>query len=127
MPFIRPGAVGLGMVCAILIAQLAPLRAHEPPPIEAKTLWLPDIKVEHYTLSNGLTVTLHQDHKTPLVAVHVTYNVGSKDDPPGRTGLAHLFEHLMFEGSEHSDSSYYSPIYQYMTDAQGATDRKSVV
>jgi zinc protease len=123
MPFIRPGAVGLGMVCAILIAQFAPVRAHEPPPIEAKKPWLPDIKVEHYTLSNGLTVTLHQDHRTPLVAVHVTYNVGSKDDPPGRTGLAHLVEHLMFEGSEHSDSSYYSPIYQYMTDAQGATGR----
>ena len=52
--------------------------------------------------SNGLTVTLHQDKKTPIVAVHVTYNVGSKDDPPGRSGLAHLFEHLMFEGSVHT-------------------------
>jgi zinc protease len=123
MPFIRPAALGPGTVCAILIAQFAFLRAAEPAPIETKKPWLPEIKVETYTLPNGLTVTLHQDHKVPLVAVHVTYNVGSKDDPPGRGGLAHLFEHLMFEGSEHSNSSFYSPIYQYMADAQGSTGR----
>ena len=123
MPFIQPAAVGLGLVCAILTAQIGSVRAAKPAPIETNKPWLPDIKVETYTLPNGLTVTLHQDHKAPLVAVHVTYNVGSKDDPPGRTGLAHLFEHLMFEGSLHSDESYYSPIYQYMADAQGATGR----
>ena len=53
--------------------------------------WLPEIKVETYTLPNGLTVTLHQDHKAPLVAVHVTYNVGSKDDPPGRNRVCPRF------------------------------------
>ena len=64
---------------------------------------------------------LHEDHKAPLVAVNVIYNVGSKDDPPGRTGFAHLFEHMMFKGSQHSDGSYYWPIYPNFASSQGTT------
>ena len=94
----------------VLVLLLVSLRSSEPTALVLKETWLPDIRVETYKLENGLTVTLHEDHHTRLVAVHVTYNVGSKDDPPGRSGLAHLYEHLMFEGSEHSDSSYYGPI-----------------
>ena len=56
---------------------------------------------EMITLDNGLRVVVHEDHRTPLVCVNVWYHVGSKDEAPGRTGLAHLFEHLMFGGSEH--------------------------
>ncbi|WP_175489247.1 M16 family metallopeptidase [Neolewinella agarilytica] len=58
------------------------------------------IKYETYTLDNGLTVVLHHDPKRTVVAVNVLYKVGSRNDPPGRTGFAHLFEHLMFAGSE---------------------------
>jgi zinc protease len=62
---------------------------------------LPEIKYEKYTLSNGLTVITHEDHRLPLVAVDLWYHVGPLNERPGRTGFAHLFEHMMFEGSEH--------------------------
>src|SRR5579864_4745026 len=54
---------------------------------------------EKYTLDNGLEVILHPDHRTPVVAVNVWYHVGSKDEPAGKNGFAHLFEHVMFQGS----------------------------
>src|SRR5215831_3956968 len=54
-----------------------------------------------FRLDNGLTVILHQDRSVPVATVHVLYRVGSANEKPGRTGFAHLFEHLMFEGSEH--------------------------
>ncbi|MCI0904423.1 MAG: insulinase family protein, partial [Chloroflexi bacterium] len=59
------------------------------------------ISFEKHTLSNGLDVILHEDHNIPVVAVNVWYHVGSKDEEMGRTGFAHLFEHVMFEGSKH--------------------------
>lgn len=58
------------------------------------------IKFEEYTLPNGMHVILHEDHSTPIVAVTVMYHVGSKNEKPGRTGFAHFFEHLLFEGTE---------------------------
>ena len=61
-------------------------------------------------LSNGLEVIVHEDHQLPMVAVSVWYHVGSKNEQPGRTGFAHLFEHLMFEGSEHHDHGYFPPL-----------------
>jgi zinc protease len=61
---------------------------------------VPKIKYEKYTLSNGLEVILHEDHSTPIVSVNTWYHVGSADEKPGRTGFAHLFEHLMFMGSQ---------------------------
>jgi zinc protease len=67
--------------------------------LEAQTV--PKIKFEKYTLPNGLEVILHEDHSTPIVAVNTWYHVGSGDEKPGRTGFAHLFEHIMFMGSEH--------------------------
>jgi zinc protease len=62
---------------------------------------LPHLAFEMFRLPNGLTVIVHQDRTTPLVGVHVEYDVGSKDERPGRTGFAHLFEHLMFQGTAH--------------------------
>ncbi|HAZ08543.1 MAG TPA: hypothetical protein DCZ01_08505 [Elusimicrobia bacterium] len=62
---------------------------------------LPSLAVERHHLANGLTVLLLEDHSSPIVAVNVWYSVGSKNEEPGRTGFAHLFEHYMFEGSEH--------------------------
>lgn len=71
---------------------------------------IPSLKYEKYTLRNGLQVILHEDHATPIVAVNVWYHVGSKDERPGRTGFAHLFEHMMFQGSQHYDKVYFGPI-----------------
>src|ERR1700694_1272635 len=65
-----------------------------------------DIPYEPFVLDNGLTVIVHEDHKAPIVAVNTWYHVGSKDEKPGKTGFAHLFEHLMFSGSEHFDHTY---------------------
>ncbi|GAO02585.1 pitrilysin family protein [Anaeromyxobacter sp. PSR-1] len=81
------------LVAALLTAAPA---AAAPPPGDA-----PEIPYTMFTLGNGLTVILHEDHTAPLVGVHVQYDVGSKDERPGRTGFAHLFEHLMFQGSAH--------------------------
>ena len=71
-----------------------------------------DIPVEKYVLDNGLTVLVHEDHKAPIVAVGVWYHVGSKDEPAGKTGFAHLFEHIMFEGSEHYNDRFTKPLEQ---------------
>src|SRR3569833_1420072 len=76
-----------------------------------------NIPYEKFTLPNGLTVIVHEDHKAPIVAVNVWYHVGSKNARPGRTGFAHLFEHLMFNGSEHYDKEFQAP-----PERAGATD-----
>lgn len=75
------------------------------------------IPYEEFQLDNGLTVIVHQDRKAPVVGVAVWYNVGSKDEPKGKTGFAHLFEHLMFNGSENAPQDY----FQYLAE-MGATD-----
>src|SRR5688572_24013960 len=59
------------------------------------------IAVERHTLANGLRVVLSEDHSLPVVGVNLWYGVGSRNEVPGRTGLAHLFEHMMFQGSQH--------------------------
>ena len=74
------------------------------------------------TLANGLDVIVHEDHHVPLVAVNVWYHVGSKDEQPGRTGFAHLFEHLMFEGSEHHNKGYFPPLQQAGALLNGSTN-----
>src|SRR5438445_10468321 len=60
-----------------------------------------DIPFKKYVLTNGLTLIVHEDHKAPIVAVNLWYHVGSKNEKPGKTGFAHLFEHLTFTSSEH--------------------------
>lgn len=75
-----------------------------------------DLAYERFQLNNGLTVLVHSDHSTPTVFVGMWYGVGSKNEPEGKTGFAHLFEHLMFQGSENRDGEYFTPF----TDA-GAT------
>jgi zinc protease len=74
------------------------------------------------TLANGLDVLLHEDHDCPIVAVNVWYHVGSKNEHPGRTGFAHLFEHLMFEGSEHHDRGYFQPLQRAGAALNGSTN-----
>ena len=69
-----------------------------------------DIPYEEFTLPNGLRVIVHTDRKAPIVAVnHLVPRRFSKDEPPGRTGFAHLFEHLMFNGSENHKGEYFGP------------------
>lgn len=82
---------------------------------------LPPIKYEKYTLPNGLDVILHEDHSIPMVAVNVWYHVGSKNEKRGRTGFAHLFEHMMFQGSQHHDSDYFAPLEKIGGNLNGST------
>ena len=79
------------------------------------------ISFEKQTLPNGLDVILHQDHSIPVVAVNVWYHVGSKDEEMGRTGFAHLFEHVMFEGSKHHNQSYFEPLQKAGANLNGST------
>ena len=82
-----------------------------------------DIPYERFVLANGLTLIVHEDHKAPIVAVNVWYHVGSKNEQPGRTGFAHLFEHLMFNGSEHYDKEFQGPLERAgATDLNGTTN-----
>ena len=74
------------------------------------------------TLSNGLDVIVHEDHHVPIVAVNIWYHVGSKNERPGRTGFAHLFEHLMFEGSQHHNSGYFPPLQRAGALLNGSTN-----
>lgn len=67
---------------------------------------IPDIPYTKFVLKNGLTLLVHEDHKTPVVAVNTWYHVGSKNEKLGKTGFAHLFEHLMFSGSENFNRTY---------------------
>ena len=80
------------------------------------------IAYEKRTLKNGLDVIVHEDHQLPMVAVNVWYHVGSKNEQPGRTGFAHLFEHLMFEGSEHHDHGYFPPLQRAGALLNGSTN-----
>ncbi len=76
-----------------------------------------DIPYQKFVLDNGLTLIVHEDHKAPIVAVNLWYHVGSKNEKPGKTGFAHLFEHLMFGGSQHAPGVYIKAL-----ESVGATD-----
>jgi zinc protease len=76
-----------------------------------------NIPYEKFTLPNGLTVLVNEDRKAPIVAVSIWYGVGSKNEPKGQTGFAHLFEHIMFNGSENAPGDYFA-----YTKKIGATD-----
>ena len=102
-----------------------PALAAAPP---AKSVPIPtlvkQVAIPHTTfrLPNGLTVIVHEDHKAPIVAVSMWYNVGSKDEPAKKTGFAHLFEHLMFNGSENLPGDYFTYLQQIgATDYNGTT------
>jgi zinc protease len=87
----------------ILAASIALLSAGA---LHAADIAIPDIPYTKFVLKNGLTVLVHEDHKTPVVAINTWYHVGSKNEKAGKTGFAHLFEHLMFSGSENFDKVY---------------------
>ena len=79
------------------------------------------IDFETYTLSNGMDVILHRDESLPMVAVNIWYHVGSKDEQPGRTGFAHLFEHIMFEGSKNHNTDFFEPLEKVGANINGST------
>ena len=84
---------------------------------------VPDIEYDTFTLNNGLTVVVHEDRKVPMVAVNVWYHVGSKNEKVGKTGFAHLFEHLMFNGTENYNAEYFEPFEKIgATDQNGTTN-----
>src|SRR5271157_2672825 len=81
-----------------------------------------NISNQKFVLSNGLTLIVHEDHKAPIVAVNLWYHVGSKNEKPGKTGFAHLFEHLMFTGSEHLSTGHNQRAFFQTMEQIGATD-----
>jgi len=96
--------------------------AATPPP--APALATPEIPFQRWVLPNGLTLVVHEDRKAPIVAVNVWYHTGSKNEKPGKTGFAHLFEHLMFNGSEHFDDDWFKVLERVGgTDLNGTTNR----
>ena len=112
---IRKLTLALLMSGSVLTAQ-APALAQRPAPV-SKLVDAVNIPHEKFTLDNGLTVLVHEDRKAPIVAVSIWYGVGSKNEPKGKTGYAHLFEHIMFNGSENAPGDY----FEY-TKKIGATD-----
>src|SRR6202158_3472743 len=91
--------------------------------VKAVDIPIPDIPYTKFTLRNGLTVLVHEDHKTPVVAVNTWYHVGSKNEKPGKTGFAHLFEHLMFSGSQNFNHTYITALEKVgATDMNGTTN-----
>lgn len=102
-------------------AAVAPNPALAPVPI-AELVKAVDIPHSDFTLKNGLRVIVHTDRKAPIVAVSVWYHIGSKDEPKGKTGFAHLFEHLMFYGSENNDGVFFKKLEDVgATDSNGTT------
>ena len=83
-----------------------------------------NIDYEKFVLPNGLTLLVHEDHKAPIAAVNIWYHVGSKNEEPGKSGFAHLFEHLMFNGSENFNTDYFLALEKIgATDLNGTTNR----
>ena len=100
------------------IVTIGSIQAYGQPELE-----VPDIEFETFTLDNGLTVVVHEDRKVPMVAVNIWYHVGSKNEKPGKTGFAHLFEHLMFNGTENYNAEYFEPFEKIgATDQNGTTN-----
>jgi zinc protease len=96
-------------------ARRAPAAAPLPP--------APDIPFTKFVLKNGLNLIVHEDRKAPVVAVNVWYHVGSRNEPVGRSGFAHLFEHLMFNGSENANTDWFKALERVgATDLNGTTN-----
>jgi predicted Zn-dependent peptidase len=116
----RPLATGLALALSVALGGTAFVPAvSQAAPAKAEV----DIPYETFTLPNGLRVIVHTDRKAPIVAVNLWYHVGSKDEPSGRTGFAHLFEHLMFNGSENHKGDFFPPFEMVgATDMNGTTN-----
>ncbi|MFN0215336.1 MAG: M16 family metallopeptidase [Saprospiraceae bacterium] len=104
----------LQFLLPVLFLAISPLFAQDLPTYDPNSI---DVPFRKFVLPNGLRLIVHEDHKAPIVAVNVWYHVGSKNEKPGKSGFAHLFEHLMFNGSEHYNTDYFQAL-----EAIGGTD-----
>ncbi len=129
MRHISKSVLTFGLMAFLALAISAAAQTQAPPQPPAKTpakpvvvkaapLEVPQLKFEKYKLENGLEVILSEDHRLPMVAVNLWYHVGPANELPGRTGFAHLFEHMMFEGSRHVSGS----AHFHFLEAAGASD-----
>jgi zinc protease len=124
-------------ILSISVWNFSPAQAQSTPPPKPKAaapagpagktastqIAIPDIPYTKFVLDNGLTVLVHEDHKAPIVAVNTWYHVGSKNEKPGKTGFAHLFEHLMFSGSDNFNVTYINAMEQIgATNLNGTTN-----
>jgi predicted Zn-dependent peptidase len=114
----------LGLPLAADAQGRAPARRASATPTSAvANLPIPDVPYTKFVLSNGLTVLVHEDRKAPVVAVNVWYHVGSRNEPQGKSGFAHLFEHLMFNGSQNANEDYFKTLERIgATDLNGTTN-----
>ena len=110
-------------VAALAAAPAPAAAAPRPAAADGVHVDIPDIACTRFVLKNGLVLLVHEDHKAPLVAVNTWYHVGSKNEKPGKTGFAHLFEHLMFSGSANFDQNYINAMERIgATDLNGTTN-----
>ncbi|HEY5721309.1 MAG TPA: pitrilysin family protein [Allosphingosinicella sp.] len=126
LPYALISALALCAPAVLASAAAAPgpasASAPEPAPLPQLVRKV-DIPYQSFTLDNGLRVVVHEDRKTPVVAVSVWYGVGSSDEPRGKTGFAHLFEHLMFNGSGNYDGEFFEPLEDVgATNSNGTTN-----
>jgi zinc protease len=119
--FVTKCALAAALLFPFAVATIADAADNLP---AAKPLKVPELKYEKFTMPNGLVVIMHEDHRLPLVAVDLWYHVGPLNERAGRTGFAHLFEHMMFEGSEHVGEKAHIKYVQGAgaTDVNGTTD-----
>jgi zinc protease len=120
--FIRSGILAASI--AALFAAGAQVQAAPAQPAGKIDIAIPDIAYTKFVLKNGLTLLVHEDHKAPVVAVNTWYHVGSKNEKVGKTGFAHLFEHLMFSGSDNFNQTYINAMERIgATNLNGTTNR----
>jgi zinc protease len=119
----RPTKAGLALLLALaLVSPVAAQKTKAAAPSPAKVPKI-DIPYKQFTLKNGLTLLVHEDRKAPIAAVNIWYHVGSKNEPSGRSGFAHLFEHLMFNGSENFNQDWFKALEKVgATDLNGTTN-----
>ncbi len=120
-PIMKPPNALLKTLLRALVILLAGC-AFASPAAESVTDTKIEIPYRKFVLKNGLTLIVHEDHKAPIVAVHIWYHVGSKNEHPGKTGFAHLFEHLMFTGSENFKGGSNQRAFFDALERIGATD-----
>ncbi|HEX9171074.1 MAG TPA: pitrilysin family protein [Telluria sp.] len=119
----RNTALALALAFAATASAVQPVQAAAPSKRAQVDIPIPDVKYTKFVLKNGLTLLVHEDHKSPVVAVNTWYHVGSKNEKVGKTGFAHLFEHLMFSGSSNFDKTYINAMERIgATDLNGTTN-----
>jgi predicted Zn-dependent peptidase len=124
MSVIRPRAALLAVALSTALTGLALSPSPAAAQAQGESGHQVEIAYQQFTLPNGLRVIVHTDRKAPIVAVNLWYHVGSKNEQPGRTGFAHLFEHLMFQGSENHNDEYFAPFELVgVTDQNGTTNQ----